>query len=125
MAGSLTVAKHNDDEVLTVKGVTLAEFTRDWEKYGDQLNRFVKALRSLNHAVVQAGLDLAAKRGELAAAKADLERVKKECEVRLAGANTSHQNLVNDITKERIEIAAEKRRLEFMAAELNRKAVGV
>lgn len=119
------MAKHNDEDVLTLKGPTLAEFTRDWEKYGDQLNRFVKVLKSLNAAVVQAGNDLISKRAEIAAAKADLEKIKKECEVRLAGVNSSHQNLVNEITKERLELAAEKRRLEFMASELNRKAVGV
>lgn len=119
------MAKHNDEDVIEIKGPTLAEFTRDWEKYGDQLNRFMKVLKSLNAAVVQAGNDLVSKRAEIVAARADLEKIKKECEVRLAGVNTSHQNLVNEITKERLEIAAEKRRLEFMSAELNRKAVGV
>lgn len=119
------MAKHNDEEVLTLKGPTLAEFTKDWEKYGDQLNRFVKVLKSLNAAVVQAGNDLISKRAELAAARLDLEKVKKECEVRLAGANSSQQNLINDITKERLELAAEKRKIEFMKAEMDRRSVGV
>lgn len=111
------------EDVLEVEGISLGEFTRDYAKYGDQLNKFVWLLRSLNAAVVQAGNDLISRRAEVASAKADLEKIRKECEIRHASVNSNHQDLVNQITKERMELAAEKRRLEFVASELNRKAV--
>lgn len=104
---------------------SLAEFSKDWNTHSATLGKLDKFIRGLKAAVVQAGNDLTAKRAEIAAAKADLEKIKKECEVRLAGVNSSHQNLINEITKERLEIAAEKRRLEFMRSELDRRAVGV
>lgn len=116
------MAKH-EEVIESVPG--LAEFSKEWQGYQVTLGKMDKFIRGLKAAVVQAGNDLTSKRAELEAAKADLVKVKKECEVRLAGVNSNHQNLVNQITKERLELAAEKRRLEFVSSELNRKAVGV
>ena len=116
------MAKH-EEVIESVPG--LAEFSKEWQGYQTTLGKMDKFIRGLKAAVVQAGNDLTAKRAELEAAKADLAKVKSECQIRLAQFTSSQQNLVNDITKERLEIAAEKRRLEFMSAELNRKAVGV
>lgn len=103
----------------------LAEFSKQWAAYSQTLGGLNKFINGLRAAIVQAGNDLEAKRLELKAANANLEKIKKECEIRLAGVNSSQQNVINEITKERIELAAEKRKLEFMASELNRRAVGV
>ncbi len=116
------MAKHEEVDAV-VPG--LAEFSKEWAAYSGTLGKLNKFINGLRAAVVQAGNDLTAKRAEVAAAKLDLEKIKKECEVRLAGVNSSQQNIINEITKERLEIAAEKRRLEFMKSEMDRRSVGV
>lgn len=115
------MAAETVEKVLT-EAMVPGDFAKKYMKFGQIMEQFIKDVRSLHASLVQYNNDIAAKRAELQSLKADCEKAKREKQIHLDAFQTSQKALIDKMTKERLDLDNQKRKLEFLELELNRKA---
>lgn len=116
------MAKENEvKSEVESKVMVPSDFARKYEKFAPALGQFIKDVRAVHSQLVNMNNDLDAKRRELLALKAEIERVKQDKQIHLDAFNSSQRSLVDKLTKERHELNEAKRRFEVEKAELERR----
>lgn len=103
------------------KAMVPSDFARKYAGFAPQLGQFIKDVRSVHSQLVNMNNDLDAKRRELLAVRAEVERVKQEKQIHLDAFSASQRNLIDKLTKERHELNEARRRFEVEKAEIERR----